>query len=97
MTAHSSPGSSTFKAVSKSPDGGRISGPSGRTLLAGVAERGVQDVFDGLVAIGKRGDNRCVLAAGLGEEIQSRIIAEHGQRGFGAARENDGVDFGVID
>ena len=47
----------------------------GRALLAAVAERAVQHVFDRLVAIGERGDDRGILAAGFGEQVHRRLVA----------------------
>ena len=36
-----------------------------------------QDVLDGLIAIGNGGDNRRVLAARFGEQVQARMIAQN--------------------
>ena len=60
-----------------------------------MAERAVQHVFDCLIAVGERGDDGRVLAAGFGDEMHRRLFAEHFGGGFGAAGEDDGVDAGV--
>src|ERR1051325_3256099 len=62
-----------------------------------MAESGVKDVLDRLLAVGERGDNRRVLAAGLGKEAQAWIVAEHREGGLRAAGQNDGIDLGMID
>ena len=68
----------------------------GGALLPGVAERRVEDVLDGLVPIGHRGDDGCVLAAGFGQQVQRRLVAEHVQGRFRAAGEDHGVHAGMI-
>ena len=57
-----------------------------------MAERAVEHVFDRLIAVGERGDDRGILAAGFGDEMHRRFLAEHFGGGFGAAGEDDGVD-----
>ena len=54
----------------------------GRTLLAAVAERGMQHVLDGQIAVGDRGDDRGVLAAGLGQQLQVRLVLGASARPF---------------
>ena len=64
----------------------------GRALLAAVAERAVEHVLDRLIAIGERGDDRGVLAAGFGQQMHRRLVREHFGGGRGAAGEDHGVD-----
>ena len=61
-------------------------------LLAGVAEGRMQDVLDGEVPIRDRGDDRRILAAGLGEQVEARIVVQHRQRRLGAAGQDHRVD-----
>ena len=57
----------------------------------------MQNVFDGLVAVGDGGDDGGILAAGLGEEIERRIVIQHREGSLGAAGKNDGADLRMID
>ena len=53
-------------------------------------------VLDRLVTVGNGRNDGCILAAGLGEQMQPGVVPEHGERGFGAAGENNGVHLGII-
>ena len=64
----------------------------GRAFLPAVAERGMEHVFDRLVAIGQGRHDRRVLAAGLRIETHRRRILQHGQRRFRAAGQDHRID-----
>ena len=69
----------------------------GRTLLAAVAEGRVDDILDGLIAVGHGGDDGGVFAAGFGREQHGGLLLEHGHAGGGAAGENHEIHIGVGD
>src|SRR5207302_6098693 len=50
-----------------------------------------------LIAIGQSSDDGSILAAGLGKEMEPRIVAQHSERGLRATGENDRIYFGMID
>ena len=62
-----------------------------RALLAVVAEGRADEIADGLVAVGERGDDDRVLAARLGEEREVRPPREEAARRLDRAGEDDGV------
>src|SRR5690606_24611927 len=48
----------------------------GAAFLSRMSEGGVDDVFDRLVAVGQRRDDRRVLAAGFGDEFDLAFAAQ---------------------
>ena len=62
-----------------------------------MAEGGLQDVLDGEIAIGERGDDGRILAARLGVEIKMWPVGEHRERRVGPASEDHRIDAGMAD